>query len=202
MVSEVSICNQALGWLGQNPIASLNDQSHRAQLCRDNYPHLRDTVLESRMWTFARARHLSETTDRDAWDSSYTHSMPNNWLKAWRVYRSILSNGNKIPDETWWMEQRLILSQHPKVYIQGSERITDTSKFSSMFSQALAARIAADLCIPITENRLLQADMWQLYNDKLEEAKTRDNQQGIAENFRSDTLITARATGVYDGYQY
>ena len=44
-VSEVSISNQALGWLGANPITSLDENGAAAALCRNNYDHCRDGLL-------------------------------------------------------------------------------------------------------------------------------------------------------------
>ena len=49
MVSEVSICNQALRWLGQNKIQSLDEKTASAEWMADNYPFIRDAVLEERM---------------------------------------------------------------------------------------------------------------------------------------------------------
>jgi hypothetical protein len=76
--------------------------------------------------------------------------------------------------------------------MQGLTRISDTSSFSSLFVQALAARIAADAAIPLTENRQLQVDMWGLYNDKLTEAAARDGQQGTSDVVTQRGLTGAR----------
>jgi hypothetical protein len=73
----------------------------------------------------------------------------------------------------------------------GLKQVTDTAKFSPLFVQALAARIAADAAIPMTENRQLQVDMWGLYGDKLREAAARDGQQGT-----NDVITQQRLTSV------
>ena len=56
MASEVSICNQAISWLGGKSIISLDDGTTEANLCKANYDHLRDVVLEAKAWTFAIKR--------------------------------------------------------------------------------------------------------------------------------------------------
>ena len=58
-ISEVSICNQALSWLGQETITSLDDQATTAVWMNANYDLLRDSVMEARMWTFATVRAVS-----------------------------------------------------------------------------------------------------------------------------------------------
>jgi len=191
MVSETSICNQALTWLGVDPVNSINDPNTSAQWMRNNYPFIRDAVLEERMWTFATVRATNTTEDMDAWGTQYSHALPLNWISVFRVYKNISS----IPviDESWRLEGGFVLSNYATVYLWGLKQITDTGKFSPLFIQALAARIAADACIPLTENRQLQADMWNLYSVKLGEAAARDGQQGSNEKIVSDTLVLARS---------
>jgi hypothetical protein len=60
-----------------------------------------------------------------------------------------------------------------------------------MFVQALAARMAAELAIPLSENAQLQGTMWQLYGTKLAEAAARDGQQGS-----NEYITQRRLTGV------
>jgi hypothetical protein len=191
MISEVSICNQALSWLGHTPINSLQDNSTAAQLCRDNYEFLRDAVLEEHMWTFATVRAASETAIMVPNTSLYQHGKPVEWLQVYRVYQD---EQFKRPVE-WRMEETGIVTEHSTIYMWGIKRITDTGKFSIMFSQAVAARMAADLAIALTENRQLQADMWALYKAKVEEASTRDGQQGSNDYVTQHGLVGARFGG-------
>lgn len=199
MVSETSICNQALTWLGQDPISSLDDRSTTAEWMRNNYPFLRDAVLEERTWTFATRRLKSETAERDDFDTMFAHPLDSNWLAVFRVYRNTTTRS---PDywptsDGWRREGDYILARDEVVYMWGIKRVTDPSKFSSLFVQALAQRLAADAAIPLTENRALQADMWNLYQQKLAEAAARDGQQGTAEMTGRSTMVRTRAGGRY-----
>jgi hypothetical protein len=195
-VSEVSIANQALTWLGQKPITSFNDRSTTAEWMRNNYPFVRNAVVESRMWTFATVKIISITADLDAWGLDYVHPLPTGWMSVFKVYSSVNSNGSRTIDTTFRMEGGNVVSQCSTLYLWGIEYVTDTGKFTPSFAQALAARLAADACMPFTENASLQRDMWGLYNDKLAEAATRDGQQGANEVIQSNTLINARYGGV------
>ncbi len=190
-VSEVSICNQALSWVGVSAIASLDEPSRAAEWCRNNYFFLRDAVLESRLWSFAIAKKITTTADRDEWDEYYTHPVPLEWLNVFRVY-----DNPKNPEQTHWkLEGKNVLTEEDTVYLWGVKRITDTGAFSNLFIQALCARMAADMAVPFTENARLQADMWALYDRKLEEAAARDGMQGRNEKFNEGLITQVRRGG-------
>lgn len=56
-MSDVDICNLALGHIGDTAnIASLQESSVQAQLCKKFYPMARKTVLELATWGFATTR--------------------------------------------------------------------------------------------------------------------------------------------------
>lgn len=188
MISEVSICNQALSWVGARQISSLDEPSSEAEWCKNNYDFLRDTVLEERMWTFATTRDSSTTADRDEWDLWFKHRLPEEWLAVYRVFSDPQARRNT----EWAREGEWILSSSATVYMWGLRRIVDTNKFTMLFVQALAARMAAEMAIPFAENRNLQADLWKLYDRKLADAAARDGMQGRNEFITQTTLTDAR----------
>lgn len=197
MASTVEICNLALGWLGINLITSLDDVSVEAGLCKANYPLLRDAVLEARAWTFASKRiTLAPTTGglstQEQFGYANRFTLPSNTIR-------VLQAGEN-PDFTdriqWLKERDEILSNAGILYIRYVFREEDPQKFSSAFVQCLAARLAADLCVPLTENRGLQADLWKLYDSKLLDAAATDGLQGRQEPLRSDALLRPRYSGV------
>ena len=197
MVSESSICNQALSWLAAVQVTSLDQDSREARWMKANYPFIRDAVLEERQWTFATARETSTVADMDAFGAMYVHPRPTTWISVKRVYRDVSAQtvDNYIKSEGWRMEGGSVLAVEPTVYMWGTDRITDTGAYSPLFVQALAARIAADAAMPLTENRMLQSDMWNLYGVKLREAAASDGLQGSSDKLKSNTLINARASG-------
>jgi hypothetical protein len=172
MISEVSICNQALSWVGANLIASMDEPNSVSEWCKNNYPFLRDAVLEERMWTFAIGKAVSTTANKDDWDSYYMHRLPEEWLAVYYVYTDQYGNEAAV----WRREGEYIVSPSDTIYMLGVRRIVDTNKFSNLFVQALAARLACDMAIPFAEDKELQANMWTLYAAKLEEAGRQDRQ--------------------------
>jgi hypothetical protein len=197
MISEISICNQALTWLGQKPIVSFADQSTTAEWMRNNYEFLRDAVLEERSWTFATVKATTTVADVSVFGGMYDHPKQLNWLWVSRVWKNVSARdpNNWVMDKTWRVEGEFIVSAHPTIYTMGVQRISDTGKFSLLFVQALAARLAADAAVPLTENRQLQVDLWGLYQDKLMAAAARDGQQGSNDVITQRHLTGIRLTG-------
>ena len=195
-VNETSICNQALSWVGVGRISDLNGNSAQAEWCRDNFPFIRDAVLEECLWSFATVRAVSESTEIDPWGNMYIHRMPLNWLEVKRVYNNVQASDprNWIKSEGWRKEQDGILSSDAEVYMWGVERVTDTAKWSNMFVQALASRLAAEMAIPLAQDRALQSDHWSIYSTKIDAAAANDGLQNARERIKKGRMTTSRGT--------
>lgn len=197
MASTVEICNLALGWLGCNLIISIDDDTVEASLCKVNFPLLRDAVLEARAWTFASKRTTLPPTvggvpAEEVFGYASRFTLPSDCIRVLMAG----STPNFYDRLFWEKENDEILANVGILYIKYVWRITDPTKFSSSFVQALAARLASDLCIPLTENRNLQADMWTLYQNKLADAAATDGMQGKQQRLVSDALVLPRLVGV------
>jgi len=194
--STVKICNLGLGWLGAKLITSLEDESTEAALCRNNFDLLRDTVLEARAWSFASKRNtLAATTGvmPPEQEFGYAHrfKIPSDTIRILRAGASV----HFLDRLRWVREGDEILADAGKIYIKYISRVESPIKFSASFCQTLAARLAADLCIALTENAKLQDAMWKLYASKLTDAAATDGMQGRQEKIRSDALIRPRMSG-------
>ena len=198
-ISEVSICNQALSWLGQPGITSLEDDNNSAKLGKANYEPLRNTMLEQRHWTFSTLRHTSETADEPEFGMGFRHPIPSEYLRVSRVYNDVNSfDMNRWRTAVGWRrEGDHIIARESIIFMWGTEEITDTNRFSMNFVQCLAGRIAADICMGVTENPTLQTEMYKLYLAKLSDAAALDGAQGSSEKIQANTLIDVR--GRVDG---
>lgn len=194
MVSETAICNIALSLLAQSPISSLEDPSRSGEWMKNNYAFLRDAVLESRLWTFATARVESESAEASVWGGQFVHAVPIGWLSVKQVYTDVSASDESHwqMSKGWTREGYNVYSKDAIVYMRGIDRIVDTGKFSPMFVQTLAARIAAEAAIPFTENRALYSDKWNIYELLLRQAAESDGQQSGNRTVRSDRLIDIR----------
>ena len=185
MASEVSICNQAIGWLGGNPITSFTDNTVEAQLCGINYPLLRDAVLEEGKWTFATKRiKLLPSAQAPAQGYSHRFEVPSTVMTVIRCTQYADDKEFK-QDLDWRLEEEFILTNVDELYAKCIVNVTDVKKFTNTFNQALAARIAADLAAPLTESTTKETRMWEKYYRNLDIALGIDGMQG-----RSDILRT------------
>lgn len=192
MASEVSICNQALSWLGGNLIISLDDQITEAQLCKANYAELRDAVLEEGEWTFATKRFkLLPSPDAPVYGYSHKFEIPNEVMVVKKA-TNYKGNANDSNEFDWRREGDYILANVDVVYIKAIVRITDVKKFNATFNQALAARIAADIAVPLTESSTKEDRMWNKYLIAMSLALPVDGMQGKSDKLRSNSGIVRR----------
>lgn len=217
MASQVSICNQALGWLGANLIISLNDDNKEAALCKANYDDIRDAVIEEREWTFAVRRiSLSPLVLEPVYGYTNQFLIPPDVIRILNVPDTRFGDTGSLigtglggraegPDQqpqlsTFRVESieqptatgKVLLANVESVVLRVLWRVTNIGLYSPMFVQTLAARLAADLAIPLTQNRTLQADMWNLYGKKLGVASAMDGIQGKMELKRSNATTRVR----------
>lgn len=175
-VSDVSICNIAISWLGGNRITSLDDDTTEANLCKLNYDSSRDATLEDRNWTFATRRCLpNKLADLPVFGYGAQFQLPPDFIRLVRISK-LDSMRDEIED--WTKEQDRLLVNAEVIYMKYIFRCTDATKYSAGFVQALAARIAADICVPLTHDKELFANYWQLYLNKIEQAGAMDGMQG------------------------
>lgn len=194
MASEIDICNLALSYLGQEQITSLlTPQTKSAQLCKLQYPLMRDAVLSEVEWTFASKRYTSGVplVTSPEWGFTFMHQLSNDVIRV--AFCS--DNTDELqynPDFIWVVEDRNILCDSETIYYRTINVIEDTTKFPPCFVQALAARLAAEMCLKITENLKLHTQLIGLYQQKMQYATTIDNMQGKAKRWRTGRLNAAR----------
>ncbi len=210
MATEVSICNQAISWLGGNRIVSLDDETVEARLCKTNYDSLRDVVLEARAWTFAIKRlQFAKLATPPIYGFSAAFAIPPSVLSILQATRGPAENNTSIgitgpglSRETlrngkeqriiWQREGDTIVCDEAALVGRVILRITDPSKFSPGFVQALAARIAREIAIPLTQSQTMEDKMMIKYEASLADGAVVDGLQGTSNKIRSDALTRVR----------
>lgn len=190
-VSEVTICNLALSWLAGNLIISIDDDINEAKLCKANYELSRDAVLETMAWTFATKRYtLVPELDAPSWGYGYQFTIPADVISVLDVTnKSDTPNGAN--DLDWRREGNLILCDAKKIYIKAIYKEVDPARYPPNFVQAVAARLAAEIAIPLTESQQLMMSMEGKYKDRLLIAAGSDGIQG-----KTDVIDSRHLTGV------
>jgi hypothetical protein len=186
MATEVSICSNALRKLGDEAITSLSDNTERARLSNAFYEPTRDAVLRAHTWNFAIARQkLSKLTSIPAFDFAAEYTLP---TKPYCLRVLQMSYA----DIEFKIEGRKLLSNEDAASILYISKITDTSQFDPLFTEALTARLAAELAYSITGSNTLSKQMWELYESKIAEARSIDGLEGSSDSIVSDTFISFR----------
>ena len=150
---------------------------------------LRDAVLQAHDWSFAIERiNLPKSATDPTFRYANSFPLPSRVLHVLEVNKVEAND----PVRDWQVENDNIVSNDATCSAKLLRQVTDTLKFSPLFIQALQARLAADMAIPLTSNGKLEEAKWGLYNAKLKEASSRDGQQGKSKRIRSRWLENAR----------
>ncbi len=165
MASDVGICNLALSRLGDAATVSSIDPpegSAQADLCATFFPIARDSLLEMHSWAFAtrRADLSLLTAETEAW--AYAYAVPSNCLRVLAVQDRDASadygvdaglSGLYVPQpfsvEAMASGAMAILTNQENAAARYTVRITDTSKFTPLFTDALAWLLASYLAGPV-----------------------------------------------------
>lgn len=193
MPGETEICNMALAMVGAENITSLDDPVRQAALCKLFYPNVRDAMLEEYIWSFALDRlTLTAATVNSEWGPEYRYQIPTDVLVVHRVYSDVTSERELVQNRDWKLEGSFIITTYTPIYAHVLKRVVSPSAYTNTFIQALTARLAAELCIPLTENATLQANLWSIYQTKLSDAVATDGRQGAREEYQTADLVKVR----------
>ena len=186
MSSVVDICNRALQKLGADRITSLTENSVNARECNAAYEILRDAELRAHPWNFAvkRASLAADPTTPDVY--SYQYQLPSDFLR-------LLSHEEQTNSTDYKIEGRYILTNEGAPYkIRYIGIVTDPNQFDALFSEALSARIAAELCEKITQSNTKIQQAKIDYRDALREARKINAFEQVSQEPPEDTWISAR----------
>uniref|UniRef100_A0A6M3KGS0 Putative tail tubular protein n=1 Tax=viral metagenome TaxID=1070528 RepID=A0A6M3KGS0_9ZZZZ len=92
----------------------------------------------------------------------------------------------------WKVEGQFILTDSDECNIKYIAQLTDPNNMDILLREAIAGRLAAEICYPLTGSTKQQAAMWEIYKLKLREAKSIDAQEGNPESLIDDTFLNAR----------
>jgi hypothetical protein len=193
MASEVDICNSALNMIGASNIISLTEDSRAARVCNQRYSFVRDAVFRAHPWNcLIRRAELAADSDAPAFEFSYQHTLPVNCLRVLRP---------QDPDTVYKVEGRKILSNTTPFKFIYISRVTDANEYDQLLTEALAARLAADISYALVNSAALTQGLFAMYDAKLGEARFVDATEGTPDNVinvdrasysESDILISSR----------
>ena len=180
MASIVDICNGSLNQLGATTIVSLTEDSKNARLCNARFTQIRDSVFRSHPWNCLQKRlELSSSTDTPAWGYSFKYDLPGDCLRLLRILDY---------ESNYKVEGRKILSNTSSMKILYVARVTDPNEYDELLRETLSASLGADIAFAVTSNNQTAQNMYQLFQDKLRDARFVDSTEG--QNIEQDLGMT------------
>ena len=170
MASVVEICNGSLNQLGATTILSLTEDSKNARLCNQRYTQVRDSVFRSHPWNCLQKRiELAADTTAPAWGFSFAYTLPSDCLRLLRILDY---------DSNYKVEGRKILSNTSSMKILYIGRVTDPNQYDELLRETLSSSLAADMAFSITSNNNTTQNMYELFKEKLRDARFVDSTEG------------------------
>ena len=194
MNSSTSICNMALGYLGQNPITSLNQDNERARWLKLFYEPVRDEVLRTHNWAFAAAEKPLVRIEAADIPGKYSYKYPADALFIRRVtgpqsLGQAMSFTERYDEH---LQMRVLITAIPGAIAHYTRRITDETQFDPAFSKAFALALASDAALALTGDVSLAARLQQQYTLYLEEARRCNMEEMWAVQPQTDTFSEVR----------
>ena len=200
MASEVDIAKIALSLVGDRwDITSLSDATPEAEQVDLVFDLVRDALLKEHPWKFAK-RFVSPTA------LASTVTIPDNWSYGFDYPATALKINYIVNDAGRDAEPIKfdvgVLSDNSKIIMTDMEEPTfcftyaetDATVFPPHFVRALAARLAAVICVPLTGDRGLRDDLLRDAEIEAGTAMTEDANEGVEpEQTRDPDWIKARA---------
>lgn len=163
MASEVEISNLALSHLGDSAtVSSISppEGSAQAERCARFYPLARDVMQEDFTWNFCvRRKVLALVASWESGKWAYAYAAPSEMLRPISISHPEASSdqvdalggrqGAPFQIESTVTGQVVILTNLPDAELRYTVKVSDTTKFSAQFVEALSWRLASMLAGPI-----------------------------------------------------
>jgi hypothetical protein len=186
-LSSIELCSSALIKLGADGISSFEDGSAEARVAARLYPIARDALLCAHPWSFATAHSkLARLAVEPTTDFAYAYQLPIDFLKA-------LSAGDEVRGRgiAYQIVNRQLHSDAEELVLRYLFRASE-GDFPAFFVAVLVARLAAEFCLPLTENSSRAERLARLAEDELRLARLVDSQQDTPPRVEDFSLIRAR----------
>jgi hypothetical protein len=148
---------------------------------------VRDAMLCTYPWSFAtRKAELARLSVSPPTDFAYAYQLPNDFLKALSAGDAARGRG---------LVYQIVgrqLHSHAETVVLSYIFQPSEGDFPAYFAPALVTRLAAEFCLPLTENTSRADRFTRLAEDELKLARLVDSQQDSPPRVEDFTLIEAR----------
>lgn len=227
MSSQIEIANMALDESGsRSSIASLTEGSPEANAISRQYPNALDAVLRAAHWNFARKQGpltlLQDATAGGAVPTPwlYEYAYPSDCLLVRSLMPTIQTSpsafGSTASAVTAYgppvrfllstdVDQsgnpiQVILTNQPQAIAVYTFRNLNPAMYDSLFVQAFAAYLGARICIPLTGDKTMMRNCFQMAQQFTRDAQTMNGNEGLT--IIDSTPDWMRVRGYASDYAY
>ena len=170
MASIVGICNGALNQLGATTILSLTEDSKNARLCNSRFTQVRDALFRTHPWNCLQKRiQIAADSTAPAWGFKFAYTLPADCLRLLKILDY---------DSNYKVEGRKVLSNTETMKILYVARVIDPNEYDELLRETLSASLSADIAFAVTSNNTTATNMYNLFQDKLKDARFVDSTEG------------------------
>lgn len=187
-LTAIGLCSRALIKIGATAITAFDEGTAEAEVAASLYGPARDALLSANAWSFAtRQATLPRLSEEPVADYANAFHLPADFLRALGAGGSGRGRGLE-----YRITGRALQAASDTVVLTYVGRPAEED-FPAFFDQALIARLAAEFCIPLTENSSRAELLSRLAETEFRRARLIDAQQDSQPGFEDFTLIDARA---------
>lgn len=190
MASEVEIANSALLKVGaKQRITSLTQNTANAVLVNEQYPKVRDDLLRSHTWNFARKwSSLATTGTTPVAEFDYEFTLPSDFIRVVRVSDNDAGVGDLVYD----IYQGKLYADSNTVYLLYVYKETDPNLMPPDFREALAWALAYDISYPMTDSNNVRETLERGMRRAIARAKTVDAQENYPDPIPAGSWVSGR----------
>lgn len=162
-LSKVDIGNLALARVGSSRLVNdFEERTTEAKLLKLHYDHLLDCALAEVDWSFARAEALLTAASVDPPDRwGYAYLMPEDCIRAIRI-----DDGLQVRRASQRIQfalnvvdgVRLLYTDRDEATLIYTKRVTVPALWPATFADYLAWALAAEIAMPLTNDRLVRQE--------------------------------------------
>ncbi len=186
-LNDVALCSRALIRLGAAPITSFSDGTAESEIAGALYGPTRDAVLSAYTWSFASGQvNLTALSTAPVADYQNAFQLPNDFLRAISA-----GQGGRGRGLNYRIARGALHTDAEDVVLTYIFR-PEEEEFPPYFDMVLIARLAAEFCIPVTENTSRADALYRIADVEYARAKQIDAQQDSPGRIENFSLIDVR----------
>lgn len=168
--SVVQVANRALTKLGAARITSIDDDVKAARALKSCFEDVRDDELRAYRWQFAMKRtSLAALSTAPSYGYEYQYQVPSDFLRIDMVNdqfpAAVMDNYIGAESLDWLLEGNKILTDFSApLKLRYIAQVTDPSAWDSCFREALACKLAIEVCEDLTQSNEKRQLAWKEYD--------------------------------------